>query len=93
MANEEIRAKAEAYGAEMSRVPFLCECAREDCNELVRVPLMEYTRIRSESNHFLIAPDHEAAEQSQANVVRREDGYAVVEKIGAARDVLERQSI
>jgi hypothetical protein len=88
-ANEEIRLKAEDFGSELVRVPFLCECPREECRELVRLPLSEYRQIRAEPNHFMVVPEHEAAEGSFASVVRRADNYVVVEKIGAARKAIE----
>jgi hypothetical protein len=90
-ANEEIRAKAETYGTEMSTIPFLCECAAEDCREVVRIPLSEYATIRSETSHFLITPGHEDREGTAAVVARNGDSYVVVEKVGEAREALERQ--
>jgi hypothetical protein len=92
-ANEEIRAKAETHGQDMPTIPFLCECARRDCRELVRVQLTEYATIRSEQSHFLVAPGHESEEGSSAVVVRHGDSYVVVEKVGEAREVLERESL
>ena len=89
-ANERIRAKAESYGTGMDRLPFLCECPREDCHELVRISLPDYASIRDEMSHFLVAPDHETAEGQYAMVVRRTDSYVVVEKTGEARDALDR---
>jgi len=90
-ANEKIRAKAEAHAVGMDKLPFLCECAREDCHELVRVSRDDYAAIRAERSRFLIAPNHESAEGSHASVVQRTGSYAVVEKLGAAREALERE--
>ncbi len=90
-ANEEIRAKAEAYGPKMPTIPFLCECAHEDCREIVRLPLTEYANIRSEKSHFLIVPGHESGEGSAAVVARDGHSYLVVEKVGEAREALERE--
>jgi hypothetical protein len=40
-ANEKIRAKADEYDAPLERIPFLCECPRPDCTEIVRLTLSE----------------------------------------------------
>jgi hypothetical protein len=79
-ANEKIRAKADEYDAPMERIPFLCECPRPDCTELVRLTLSEYSRIRSNGAHFVTLPGHEEADLPVAKVVSREDGYVIVEK-------------
>ena len=69
-ANEHIRAKADEYQSDIERIPFLCECPREHCTELVR----------SNDSHFFMVPDHAAAEQPLGTVVQREEGYVIVEK-------------
>jgi hypothetical protein len=79
-ANEHIRAKADEYDAQIERVPFLCECPREDCTELVPMTLDEYSHIRSNSSHFFTLPDHAEAERPLGTVIRREQSYVIVEK-------------
>jgi len=51
-------------------VPFICECSEERCDELVRLSLVEYTRLRRDCD-FLVAPGHEV---DDATVTRVKDG-------------------
>jgi hypothetical protein len=79
-ANEKIRAKVNAYRPEMEQIPFLCECPRLDCVEIVRLTLDEYAALRAEGNHFMTANGHEEYERPVGEVVSRGDRYVVVEK-------------
>ena len=79
-ANEHIRAKADEYQSDIERIPFLCECPREHCTELVPLTISEYSEVRSNDSHFFMVPDHAAAEQPLGTVVQREEGYVIVEK-------------
>jgi 5-bromo-4-chloroindolyl phosphate hydrolysis protein len=78
--NERIKAVAETSG----QVEFLCECARMDCDETLSLSMAEYERIRSSPTRFPIAVDHHFPEIE--SVVEVSDGYAVVEKKGAAAE-------
>jgi hypothetical protein len=91
-ANEGIRAKADEYGAPMERLPFLCECAEESCTQIVSLTPDEYERIRAETVQFLNAVGHDAAGGPHVRVVDRYDHYVVVEKVGAARGVVEAET-
>ncbi|MDQ2967504.1 MAG: hypothetical protein M3R37_04195 [Actinomycetota bacterium] len=79
-ANEQIRAKADEYDAPVERIPFLCECPKPDCTEILRLTLGEYTDVRANPAHFFVVPEHEWAESAVAHVVSREGGYIVMEK-------------
>ena len=81
-ANESIRNRADAVGADMERIPFLCECPVEDCVEILRLTRAEYMAIREHPRRFITAVGHEEAEKPVADVVSRNDGYIVVEKRG-----------
>jgi hypothetical protein len=86
-ANEQIRQRAEEIGLD-ERIPFLCECAREDCTEIVRLTPEAYEAIRASPRRFFSARGHEG-DAGAAEVVREEEGYAVVEKRGRAAEVVE----
>lgn len=89
LANERVKAAAERF--EMTeRVPFLCECAEEECTEVVQLSLAEYEAIRAHPRHFLNVPGHEVAAGPHKEVVERNSSYFVVEKIGAAGEAVER---
>jgi hypothetical protein len=83
-ANEKIRAKADEYDAPLERVPFLCECSRPDCVEILRLTLEEYASVRSNPAHFVAAIGHEAVEGSFAQVVSEGEHYVILEKVQAA---------
>ena len=79
-ANERIRRAVHRYEHEVDRIPFLCECPVEDCVEIVPLTDEEYTAVRSNGRHYVTAPGHEEAEKPVGRVVRRNNGYVVVEK-------------
>lgn len=87
-ANEQIRGSAKQYGFD-APVPFICECAEPTCQEIVRVDLGAYERIRMNPRWFLNAPGHDEAAHGHAEVVSAEDGYVIVEKIGVAGEIAE----
>src|SRR5205823_307266 len=81
--NERIRAVAETS----SEVEFLCECARLDCTDVLKLSVAEYELIRSSPARFPIVPGHEFPEFER--VVERSDGYVVVEEIGEAAKIAQ----
>jgi hypothetical protein len=62
-ANETIRDRADQIGAEMGRIPFLCECPIEDCVEILRLTRAQYAAVREHRNHFITAVGHEQNER------------------------------
>jgi hypothetical protein len=79
-ANDKIRDRANEYSPDMERIPFLCECPRTDCVEIVRLTLDEYGELRSDSSLFMTAVGHETAEEPLGEVVSRLEGYVIVAK-------------
>ena len=79
-ANESISDRAEALGADMAQLPFLCECPVEGCVEILQLTHAQYTAVRENPNWYITAVGHEEAEKPVAEVVSRNDGYVVVEK-------------
>ena len=89
-ANEKIHDRAEPVledGAD--QLPVICECAEETCTQLLRVPLREYERVRSDPLLFFNAPGHDVAGGRWAEVVEHHEGYDVVEKQGRAAEIVE----
>jgi hypothetical protein len=62
------------------RVPFLCECADEFCNDRVELRLEEWQSVAREPNHFVIVDGHPRSEGELP--VGRLDGYEIVRKPG-----------
>ena len=71
--------------ARSERLDFLCECADKGCLETVALTHDEYEAVRRTATHFPITPGHDDPDIER--VVERQEGYVVVEKVGAAADV------
>lgn len=54
----------------MVAVPFICECSHERCEQLLRVTLTEYARLREACDHITV-PGHQI---DGATIVRVKDG-------------------
>lgn len=87
-ANDRISEFAEGQQAEES-TPFICECADPECQDVVLMPLAEYSSIREGPRLFWNVPGHQASSQGWAQVIETHDSYVVVEKIGPAGEVAE----
>jgi len=85
--NEKIEEGAERHGV-VSAVPYHCECGSSTCFETVELRPSEYERVARERYRFVICPGHENDQIEQ--VVERHEGYFVVEKIGEAREQIDR---
>ena len=81
-ANETIQRKADELGADMQRLPFLCECPTEDCVEILQLTRAQYAEIREHANRYVTAVGHEQGDLAIAEVVARHDRYVIVEKTG-----------
>jgi len=84
-ANEKIEDRRAELGVE-GRVPYLCECEDERCREIVRLSPEEYQAARVDVHHFLLVAGHP---YRSGQIVRRANGYVVVEKDGEAAEVIE----
>jgi hypothetical protein len=88
-ANEKLQQYATANVDDALRrvVPFLCECDRVACTEVILVTLTEYERVRADSHRSILAKGHSNDEIE--NVVEESDGYVVTEKFGVAARVYD----
>lgn len=68
-------------------VPFLCECDRTDCTEVVLVTIPEYERVRADSRRSVMVRGHDNPEIEE--VVEETDRFVVSEKFGLAAQVYE----
>jgi hypothetical protein len=80
----EINERIEAVAQDSGDVEFLCECAKIECIETVHLSIADYERIRSSPTRFPIVLGHDYPQFE--SVVEVSDGYAVVQKKGAAAD-------
>jgi hypothetical protein len=93
--NEEIFREVNARieeGAEQHDVsgtlPFHCECGHASCVETIEIPAVSYAAIMRERYRFVVIPGHE--ETAIERIVEEAPGYLVVEKIGEAREQIDR---
>jgi hypothetical protein len=77
-ANERLSSVVEERTSSTDRVPFLCECADEECMGRVELTLDEYRQLRSHERHFVMLHDH--ARSAGEQVVEERDGYDVTIK-------------
>lgn len=88
-ANERIERTAARF-IEVEQVPFICECPRRDCTEVIRLSLAEYELIRGDGRRFFAASGHETCVvegEMVAKVVDRGPLFSVLEKVGEAGHV------
>jgi hypothetical protein len=69
-------------------VPYHCECGDGSCFETVALMPSEYEQVLRERYRFMIVPGHE--NPAIERVVEHHSTHLVVEKIGEARDQLDR---
>lgn len=87
-ANEQILAKAHELAYDDGLVPFICECADEECATIVPLAPEEYEQVRVDSRHFLNALGHERAE-GLVEIVLTNHNHLVVRKSGPAADIAQ----
>jgi hypothetical protein len=85
--NERIEAGAQQHGVG-GALPFHCECGRVSCMETIDIPPGRYEEIVRERYHFVVIPGHEQP-QIERTVIA-ESGFLVVEKVGEAREQIDR---
>jgi hypothetical protein len=84
--NEAIAAGRPLVDAEKP-VPFVCECGRLGCTEILEISSGAYQAIRDDPRRFVIVDGHESPDIER--VVSRRDGWAIVEKFGEAGEIAE----
>jgi hypothetical protein len=85
--NERIEEGAEQHDVS-GTLPFHCECGRASCLETIELSSGRYAEIIRERYRFVVLPGHEEPEIER--VVEREPTFFVVEKIGEAREQIDR---
>jgi hypothetical protein len=85
--NERIEEGAEQHEV-TAALPFHCECGSGGCVETIEIPPSRYEAIVRERYHFVVLPDH--VEPRIERIVETESDFVVVEKIGEAREQIDR---
>lgn len=83
-ANEKLERGARKIlaGDEDSLVPFLCECPRQECTQVVLLTLAEYEEVRAAPRQGLAVVGHD--DPSVERVIKEVDRYVLTEKFGEA---------
>ena len=62
-------------------IPFLCECADNECLGRINMNAADYEGIHIDRDLYIVLRDHPTIEGE--NVVEQEDGYDIVSKTAA----------
>jgi len=61
-----------------ARLPFLCECADEDCNGRVELERTRWESVAARAHHFVMVPGHAVTDGEL--VVGSVEGFEIVRK-------------
>ena len=86
--NERIERAMEQHGV-VTPTSFHCECDRETCFDKVELLPAHYREVIEQRYRFVITPGHD--DPKIERLVETNDRYCIVEKIGEAREALDRQ--
>lgn len=88
--NERVREINATFSDYVPLGDWICECADNACAERIALTPEEYEQVRTDATAFAIAPgQHHVFEQIEA-VIRRTERYWVVQKNGAAGELVKR---
>jgi hypothetical protein len=85
--NERIDEGAAQHGV-AATLPFHCECSSASCVETIELAPARYEEVVRERYRFVVLPGHE--DRTIERVVETDPGFLVVEKIGEAREQIDR---
>jgi len=85
--NDRIDQSAQQQEVE-SPLPFHCECDDAGCFGKIDIRPSQYERIVAHRYRFVLIPGHE--DPRVERIVERHDAYVVAEKIGEARERIDR---
>jgi len=77
-ANQRLLDAVEDHVQEAQRVPFICECADDDCLGTVNVLPSEWEAVAAKPNHFLMEAGHQHSEGEEVMGSLR--GYEIARK-------------
>ena len=72
-------------------LPFICECADEDCLEAIGLTREQREEVRANPRRFVLLPGHEARGEEPMHVVEESDRFVVLEKEQGAGRIAEEQ--
>jgi len=89
--NERVREMNEAFDALLPIGEWICECANDQCFEKIEMTHEEYESVRAGERRFFVKPDEAHVVPEAELVVERHERFWIVEKIGVAGAIAERE--
>jgi hypothetical protein len=86
--NERVQQINDAFESLLPRGDWVCECADQGCIERLSLTHEEYEAVRANGARFVVAPHMDHFFPEVEAIVERHERYWVVEKVGAAADVV-----
>jgi hypothetical protein len=86
--NEHIEKAADRHGRDVP-LRFHCECGQASCFETIDLMPDSYERGSATRYRFIVLDGHE--EREIERIVEQHDGWLVVEKLGDAREQIDRE--
>jgi hypothetical protein len=78
--NERLKEAGERGNSSGYAEDAICECANDECSELISLSLDEYEELRRQGARFAVAPSDEHVFPDIESVVGKHERYWVVEK-------------
>jgi hypothetical protein len=89
--NREIEHAEQEAGSKTDQlIEVLCECGRKGCRGTISLTAAEYDGVHSQDDRFVVLRGHESVEIE--GIVEERAGYIVVDKFGAAEEIVEKES-
>jgi hypothetical protein len=87
--NERVKDLNDSFHVFTSISDWVCECANDDCFELIEMSAREYENVRRTASRFFVFPSEQHVWPEAENVVERFANYWIVEKIELAGQIAE----
>ncbi|HXH87205.1 MAG TPA: hypothetical protein VNI55_01180 [Gaiellaceae bacterium] len=84
--NERIDDVAASLGDDDHGYEYVCECSNPACTERIELTRAAYEHVREDGTRFVLAPGH--VTEAIESVVEREDEHVLIEKTGAAAQIV-----
>jgi hypothetical protein len=90
LVNGRVRELNNAFDPLLPLGEWICECANEECFEEVLLTHVEYEAVRAFPTRFFVKPHDDHVVRDVERVAEQHERYWVVEKVGVAAAVVER---
>ena len=88
--NERVREINATFADFVPLGDWICECADNGCTERISLTTEQYEQVRADATTFAVAPGQDHVVEQIEEVVRRSEHYWVVQKNGAAGELVKR---